>query len=187
MESRYDGESVTIADDYAHPLYADMPFDYEGVPTRRLPLLENGVGRHVVTDRAYARRLSLEDTGHAEPAPSAHGPHARNLVVSGGDKALETLVRETPRGLLVSRFWYIRPVDQRRTIVTGMTRDGTFLIENGVVVRGVRNMRFNQSILEAQANAEFSDTQIRTGGYAYAMVVPAAKIDRFRFTSATEF
>ena len=184
---RYAGESLTIADDFAHPLYADMPFDYEGVPTRRLPLLENGTARRVVTDATYAKRLSLPQTGHALPAPSAHGPQARNLVISGGEKSLEQLVRETARGLLVSRFWYIRPVDQRRTIVTGMTRDGTFLIEDGAIVRGVRNMRFNQSILEALAAAEFSSDQVRTGGYAYAMVVPAAKMHGFRFTSATEF
>lgn len=187
LDRRYAGESLTIADDYAHPLFADMPFDYEGVPTRRLPLVERGMARHVVTDAVYAQRLGLPDTGHAEPAPSAAGPHARNIVISGGERSFEDLVTQTQRGLLVSRFWYIRPVDQRRTIVTGMTRDGTFLIEDGAIVRGVRNMRFNQSILEALANAEFSQRQVRTGGYAYAMVAPAAKIEGFHFTSATDF
>ena len=187
LERRYTGKALTLADDYAHPLFAGMPFDFEGVPTHRLPLLECGTSGHVVTDAAYAKQLGLPDTGHAQPAPSAYGPRARNPVVSGGERTVEELIAQTRRGLLVSRFWYIRPVDVRRTIVTGMTRDGTFLIEDGAIARGVRNMRFNQSILEALSNAEFSDRQVRTGGYSYEMVVPAAKLEGFHFTSTTDF
>ncbi|GAC1558237.1 MAG: hypothetical protein NVS3B17_07830 [Vulcanimicrobiaceae bacterium] len=87
----------------------------------------------------------------------------------------------------MSRFWYIRPVDARKTIVTGMTRDGTFLIEGGRVTRGVRNLRFNQSILESLRACEFAREAVRTAGYGYAMIVPAVKIADFRFTSTTEF
>jgi len=111
----------------------------------------------------------------------------RNAVIVGGEKTTKDLISETKRGLLVSRFWYIRPVDQRQTIVTGMTRDGTFLIENGEITGGVRNMRFNQSILEALRHCEFSNEQVRTGSYSYSNVVPAAKIEGFRFSSATDF
>jgi len=187
LERRYAGERVTLGDDFAHPLHAGMPFDYEGVPTRRLTLLERGTAKNVVTDATWSKRLNLPDTGHAEAAPSADGPQARHVVVAAGEQPVEALIAGTKRGLLISRFWYIRPVDRRRTIVTGMTRDGTFLIEDGKLGPGVRNMRFNQSILEALAHAEFADTQVLTAGYSYSMVVPAVKIDNFHFTSVADF
>jgi len=187
LDRTYAGTNVTIGDDFAHPLHAGMPFDYEGYPTRALPLLAAGVARNVVTDATWAKRLGRENTGHGLPAPSAEGPQARYLVLSGGEKPVDRLIAETKRGLLVTRFWYIRPVDQRKTIVTGMTRDGTFLIENGAVVGGVNNLRFNQSILETLCNAEFGDRQFRTGGYNYSIVVPAAKIEDFHFSSTTAF
>ena len=90
---------------------------------------------------------------------------------------MDELIAETKRGLLISRFWYIRTVDQKKAIVTGMTRDGTFLIENGKVGGGVRNMRFNQSIIAALGKCEFSNAPQRTGDYWFSLVVPAAKIE----------
>ena len=102
-------------------------------------------------------------------------------------KSKAQLIAETERGLLISRFWYIRPVHDRLTIVTGMTRDGTFLIEKGKIVGGVRNMRFNESILVALSQAYFSSEQSRTTGYSYSLTVPSIKIEGFRFTSQTDF
>jgi PmbA protein len=183
----YAGEAVSIADDFAHPLLSGMPFDLQGAPKRRVSLLDRGVANNVVTDARYAKRLARPDTGHGGPAPDADGPQARDVVVAPGARALEDLIAQTERGLLVSRFWYIRPVDGRKTIVTGMTRDGTFSIEGGVVTGGVRNMRFNQSILAALAHAEFANGAVRTEGYNYACVVPAVKIPAFHFTSVTDF
>lgn len=181
------GENVTIVDDFAHPLHLGMPFDYEGSPTQRVVLLDHGKANAVVTDVAWSAKLGLANTGHGLPAPNGWGPQPRNVVVEAGSKSVEQLIAETPRGLLVTRFWYIRTVDQRKTIVTGMTRDGTFLIENGRLAGGVRNMRFNQSILEALARCELARSQARTAGYSYSIVVPAAKIEGFRFTSLTDF
>jgi predicted Zn-dependent protease len=184
---QFAGQNVTIVDDYAHPLHRGTPFDYEGSPTKRVVLVARGAAEGIVTDTAWAAKLGWENTGHALPAPNAWGPQPRNVVVEAGSKSLDQLVAETKRGLLISRFWYIRTVDQRKTIVTGMTRDGTFLIEDGSVRGGVRNMRFNQSIIEALAHCELGAAQSRTGGYSYSIVVPAAKIERFSFTSGTEF
>ncbi len=181
------GENVTIVDDYAHPLAPSMPFDYEGTPKQRVPLLEHGVARGVVTDSYWAAKLDIPDTGHALPAPNSWGPQPVNVTVAPGCKSTAELIAETKRGILVSRFWYIRPVDLRQTIVTGMTRDGTFLIENGKIAHGVRNMRFNQSILTALNNVEFSSELARSGNYSYSIVLPAAKIQGFRFTSLTDF
>jgi len=178
--------SVSLVDDYAHPLFVGRPFDFEGYPTRRVPLLERGVAS-LVTDATWAKRLTRPNTGHGSPAPNAAGPLPHYVVVGGGSKTKARLIAETKRGLLVTRFWYIRPVDQKRTIVTGMTRDGTFLIENGEIVCGVQNMRFNQSILDGLARAELAGEAIRTGGYGYDMVAPAVKIEAFHFTSGTDF
>jgi PmbA protein len=181
------GDNVTIVDDVAHPLNPAMPFDFEGTPTQRVPLFDRGVASNVVTDAAWSAKLGRENTGHALPAPNAEGPLPSHVVVQPGTKPLEQLIAETHRGLLVSRLWYVRTVDQRQTTLTGMTRDGTFLIEGGEVGRGVRNMRFNHSLLEALRNAEFARDLVRTGSYHYSMVVPAVKIAGFHFSSTTEF
>jgi PmbA protein len=187
LDRTYFDESVSIVDDYAHPLAPSMPFDYEGQAKQRVPLVENGVVRNVVTDSYYAKKLDRANTGHALPAPNAWGPQPLNIVVGSGTQTTDELIASTRRGLLISRFWYIRTVDQKRAIVTGMTRDGTFLIENGKVAGGVRNMRFNQSIVDALRSVEFSNAQQRTAQYSYSLVVPTAKIAAFTFTSATEF
>ncbi len=187
LDRTYFDERITIVDDYSHPLTPSMPFDYEGQPKTRLPLVDAGVVRNVVTDSYYAKKLDRPNTGHALPAPNAYGPQPLNIAIAPGVRSTQELIAQTARGLLISRFWYIRTVDQKRAIVTGMTRDGTFLIENGKIAGGVRNMRFNQSIVDALRAVEFSNAQRRTGSYAFQMVVPAAKIDRFTFTSTTEF
>lgn len=187
LGNAYFPEHLTIRDDYAHPLAPGMPFDYEGQPTMRLPLVENGIVRNIVTDSYWAKKLDLDNTGHALPAPNSYGPLPRALVVEPGSVSTQELIANTKRGLLVSRFWYIRTVDQKQAIVTGMTRDGTYLIENGKLAGGVRNLRFNQSIVDALKNATFSSAQRRTAGDAGTLVTPTAKIENFHFTSTTEF
>ena len=187
LDRKYFDERVTIADDYAHPLAPSMPFDYEAQPKMQVPLVEAGIVRNIVTDSYYAKKLDRANTGHALPAPNAYGPQPLNIVIPPGARSTQELIAGTPKGLLISRFWYIRVVDQKRAIVTGMTRDGTFLIENGKIVGGVRNLRFNQSIVDALGSVEFSNEHKRTGQYSYSLVVPTAKIDKFTFTSTTEF
>ena len=169
-------------------MHAGRPFDTEGTPTKRVVLLEEGVGRGFVTDTEWAARMHVENTGHyAAEAAFSDGPQARYPVLLPGRRSREELIASTRRGILVSRFWYIRSVDQRKTIVTGMTRDGTFLIEDGKVTRGLRNLRFNAGILALLGACELSNESVRTGGYSYEMVVPAARFERFPFTSVTAF
>jgi predicted Zn-dependent protease len=184
---KYLAESLSIREDYAHPEIAGMPFDYQGYPTQRLDLVELGVVSHVVTDAYWARKLNVPNTGHGLPAPNGEGPMIRNLVVAPGTKSTAELIAGVERGLLITRFWYIRTVDQKRAIVTGMTRDGTFLIENGRVTRGVNNLRFNESIVSALSSIECSSERARTNGFYYNAVVPAVRIDNFTFSSSTEF
>jgi PmbA protein len=179
--------SITMRDDWADRRAPGMPFDYEGTPRARLALFREGRAESIVTDSRWAARLGRPNTGHALPAPNGSGPQPLNVVVDPGTASLESLIGETERGLLISRFWYIRPVDQHQSIVTGMTRDGTFLIEKGKLVGGVQNLRFNQSILAALKRVTLSDTPVRTSGLGYTMVVPAAKIEAFTFSSSTSF
>jgi predicted Zn-dependent protease len=111
-----------------------------------------------------------------------------NLVFSGGDSSLEQMIAATERGLLVTRVWYIREVEPYEKIMTGMTRDGLFLVEKGKVTSAVRNFRFNQSLIEALRNVEMLGPAVRaTGEEAFEMVVPAMKIRDFNFTEVTKF
>jgi len=187
LDRTYFSDRVTIRDDYTHPLAPGMPFDFEGQPKQRVALVESGVVRNVVTDSYYAKKLGRANTGHALPAPNSEGPQPQNLVVDAGQKPVDQLIAETKRGLLVTRLWYTRTVDRKRAIVTGMTRDGTLLIEDGKIVRGVHNLRFNQSILEVLRRCEFSSELRRTASYSYALVCPYAKVEGFNFSSTTAF
>lgn len=186
LDRPYAGENVTLVDDYAHPLHAGCPFDGEGTPTSRVTLLENGIGKDFVTDTEWAARMSRRNTGHYIPGGS-DGPYVRNPVLMPGTRSRDELIASTKRGMLITRFWYIRTVDHRKTIVTGMTRDGTFLIRDGKLAGGLRNVRFNVNILELLRSCEFSSEQVRTGGYSYTIVVPAAKFDKFTVSSVASY
>src|SRR5579863_2121526 len=113
LGKRFFDPSVTITDDYSHPLMPGMPFDFEGQPKTILPLVEGGFVKNIVTDSYYAKKLGRPNTGHALPAPNAYGPHPLNIVVSAGSQSLDDLISSTQRGLLISRFWYIRTVDYK--------------------------------------------------------------------------
>jgi predicted Zn-dependent protease len=173
------GENITIEDDAFQPLGTGIPFDYEGMPKQRVSLIENGIARGVVYDRAYAARANRSSTGHALPSRFAFGPLPLSLIVKPGTSDIEEMIRSVGRGLLVSRFWYCRVVDPAKTLMTGQTRDGTFLIEDGKIACGVQDMRFNESILEAFSRAELISKSVRRIGTS---IVPAMKIDDFRFT-----
>jgi predicted Zn-dependent protease len=111
-----------------------------------------------------------------------------NLVFQGGDSSIEKMIASTNRGLLVTRLWYIREVDPYEKVMTGMTRDGLFLVENGKVTSAVRNFRFNQSLLEMLSNVELLGPAVRaTGEEAFEMVVPAMKVNNFHFSEVTKF
>jgi len=182
------GENITIHDDVLHPLQSGPPFDGEGVPRRPLKLVEQGVPREVAWSRQAARRDGVPPTGHGFAVPNELGEAPLNIVIAGGASSLEEMIHSTGRGLLVSRLWYIREVDPYEKIMTGMTRDGTFLVENGELVSGVKNFRFNQSLIELLQNVEaLSPAQRASGEESFDMVVPAMKARGFNFTEVTKF
>jgi len=184
------GERITIVDDAFDARTLGMPFDYEGVPKRRVPLIEGGVAKGLVHDTISAKRDGVASTGHALPPPNPEGPLPYDLVVGTGEHTVDEMIAATENGILVTRFWYNRVVDPRNTVITGMTRDGTFRIENGKVVGGVRNLRYNESVLDVLARAERIGKTALPTVFDYTrncVVAPAMQVRDFNFTGVTEF
>jgi predicted Zn-dependent protease len=177
---------VSIADDGRDAAGLPASFDAEGVPKQRLSLLDAGVCRDLAFDAQTAAKAGRASTGHGLPAPNTFGPFPTNMVMAAGDASFEDLVAGMERGLLVTRFHYTNPVHSKKVIITGMTRDGTFLVERGEVVRPVRNLRFTMSYLDALANVEAVTADRRCiRGFLGASVVPAVRVSGFSFTGAT--
>jgi PmbA protein len=178
---------VTIVDDATSPLLPGIPFDPEGTPTRRHPLIERGIAVGVTHDRASAALAGTTSTGHALPAPNHDGGFASHLVVEPGADDPGRLVAGLEHGLLVTRFHYTSLVHAMTSTITGMTRDGTFLVEDGRIVASVKNLRFTQSILEALGDVEAvgSESEVSTDPFDGAIASPAMRISRFHFTSTS--
>jgi predicted Zn-dependent protease len=182
---------VSIWDDGQDRRGLPWPFDFEGVPKQRVDLIEKGVARGVVYDSYRAgKEEGKSSTGHALPAPNPFGPFPMNAFFGPGDATLEEMISSTERGLYVTRFHYTRPVEPTKVVVTGMTRDGTFLIENGKIAYPVKNLRFTQSYLEALNQVDMIGKELRLlagmGGLVRT-AQPALKLGGFTFTGATEF
>ncbi|MCU1254171.1 MAG: peptidase modulator of gyrase [Candidatus Angelobacter sp.] len=194
------GDNITIIDDVAHPLQSNAPFDGEGVRRQRVSLVEKGVVRKLVYARNTAAKMRKSEykdkvgeinvTGHGFPLPNEIGEAPTNIVfvTSGAEQTVEQMIAATERGILITRLWYIREVDPYEKILTGMTRDGTFLVEGGKVKQGLLNFRFNQSLIEMLNNVEAMGQAVRASGEeSFDMVVPAMKIRGFNFTEVTKF
>lgn len=184
LGERICGQNVTIWDNGLDARGWATPFDAEGAPKQRVELITDGVARGVVFDTATAARESKSSTGHAMPGSFfGRGPVPTNLFLQPRDATIAQMLACTRRGLLVTRFHYTNTVHPIKTIITGMTRDGTFLIQDGAMVGPVRNLRFTQSILEALSSVELIGRDLVCLG---AQTVPALKIGRFTFTGVTE-
>ncbi|HEY8922333.1 MAG TPA: metallopeptidase TldD-related protein, partial [Candidatus Limnocylindria bacterium] len=182
------GANVSIWDDGLDPLGLPTAIDYEGVPKQRVDLIRNGVAHAVVHDTATASRAGVASTGHGLPAPNAFGPMAWNLFMSPGSSAKEVMLSGIERGVWVTRFHYVNIVHAKRGILTGMTKDGTFLIEDGRITRPIRNLRFTQSIPEAFSAIEAIASETRLVAAEYSGInarVPALRLAKFAFTGAT--
>jgi len=173
-------DSISIWDDATDRRHLAFPFDFEGVPKRKVALIESGVARTAVYDSYTGNREGKPSTGHALPAPNTHGPMPLHLFLGTGEVSLDEMISSTDRGILVTRFHYTNIVHEKQSIITGMTRDGTFLVESGKVTKPLKNLRFTESIAEALNEVEMVGREGRLVEYAY---VPALKIARFSFTS----
>jgi len=200
VETKLLGENINIVDDVAHPLQSGSPFDGEGVGRQRVQLVENGVIKRLVYARGTADKMKrsehkekvgpIEATGHGFPLPNEIGEAPVNIVFAAPDqpRTVDQMIASMERGILVTRLWYIREVDPYEKILTGMTRDGTFYVENGKIRYGIRNFRFNESLIHMLSNVEAMATPVRASGEeSFDMVVPAMQVREFNFTEVTKF
>ena len=185
---------VTLVDDPFDPQGLARAFDLEGQPSERLTLIDHGIARAVVYDSGTAYRTRKKNTGHALPPNPAQPAAPMHLRLEPGSKTRQQLISETKRGVLVTRFWYTRWVHQLRTIVTGMTRDGTFAIVDGEIAYPVKNFRFTQSYHEALGGTLGigSDLSLLMPGEQFGLQVssfrvPALRLASFTFTGATQY
>ena len=173
-------ERITIVSDPNDPEAYANTFTGEGLPTSRTVWIENGVVKNLAYDRYWAQQKGVPPR-----------PQIGSLRMSGGDSSIEEMIADTERGILVTRFWYIRSVDPRTILYTGLTRDGTFLIENGRISRAVQNLRFNESPIFMLNNLVAMGTPVRvsaseSGSAGLAVIVPPIKTRDFNFTSLSE-
>jgi PmbA protein len=186
-------ERVTLYDDGLDPAGLQIPFDFEGVPKQKVTFFENGVARGVTYDSLTAGREGKESTGHGLISPNTAGPVPINLIMKEGTSTLDDMVKSVRRGIYVTRFHYTNVVEPMKAVVTGMTRDGTFLIEDGEIRRPVNNLRFTESVLKAlsRVSAVSKERKICTEGTVYSRrfitgtVAPAIKVDGFNFSGVS--
>jgi PmbA protein len=184
LGERMMSDVVTITDDVRRPEVAPLPFDGEGATTRPVTIIDRGTCTAVVHDSVTAARAHVPTTGHSFAQPNSEGPLPHYLCLDAGTSDSESMIGACARGLLITRFWYVRPVHPLRTIITGMTRDGTFLIENGRITRPVRDLRFTQSIVDAFADVRsIGRDRLASRGYFGASLAPWLHLGGFTFSS----
>jgi predicted Zn-dependent protease len=184
MGTKVVGENITLVDDAYDPEVIGVPGDAQGIPKKRVVFFDKGIAKEVVYDLVTAAKEGKESTGHGGPLPNSFGPFPANGILMPGNATIEEMIASTERGVYVSRFHYVNIVDPRQVMITGMTRDGTFWIENGKIAYPVKNMRFTQSVIELLNNVEMLENKTKTfGGSRF----PGMKAKNFNFTSAATF
>jgi PmbA protein len=175
---------ITITEDPQNPSMAYMPFDYEGVPRKKVVMVENGIARAGVYDSYFAKLAGQSSTGNALAPDNNFGPYPKAMILNGGDQTIDQMIKSTPSGIYITRFWYLNYLNPMKTMVTGYTRDGSFLIEDGKITKPVTDMRVQQSMLEAFSNAEALSTEQRLiPQYGTLMLVPFMKINNFNLSA----
>jgi PmbA protein len=186
-------ETVTIYDDGLDPQGLQVPFDFEGIPKQRVVFFESGIAKDVTYDSYTAGREGKASTGHGLIAPNTSGPVPINLFMNEGDSSPEEMIRSVRKGIYVTRFHYTNVVEPMKAVITGMTRDGTFLIEGGEIKGPVKNLRFTESILKvlSRVRAISRNRRVCSEGTGYSRrfvtgtVVPAIKVDGFNFSGVS--
>lgn len=186
------GENVTMYDNGLDESGIAFPFDFEGVPKQKVSLVEKGVARGVVYDSTSAHKENKKSTGHALTPDSTDGGLALNVFIEGGNSSLPNMIQSVQRGILITRFHYINGLlDTTNAVLTGMTRDGTFWVEDGKIKHGIKNLRFTESMLKAFSNVRQISQERKIinswWGDVGCIVAPAIMIDNFKFTGKTEF
>ncbi|MTI94168.1 MAG: TldD/PmbA family protein [Firmicutes bacterium] len=184
LGEKYLGDNVTIWDDALDPEGLAMPFDFQGVPKRKLNLITKGIVQNVATDNSVATYMEKASTGHGQLPPS-QGPLPNHMFMEAGNAMLDDMIVSTKRGILISRFHYVNVLDARQAVLTGVTRDGTLLIEDGKLTRSLKNLRFTESLIRALSRVEMVGDSSKLFGWFWGSVrVPALKIRGFKFNGS---
>lgn len=186
-------ERVTIYDDGLDPQGLQVPFDFEGVSKQKVIFFKEGVAKNVTYDSFTAAKEGKESTGHGLIPPNTEGPIPINLFMQSGESTLEEMIRSVRRGIYISRFHYTNVVEPMKAVITGMTRDGTFWIEEGEIKNPIKNLRFTESILKvlSRVKAISKERKICSSGSVYGRrfitgtVAPAIQVDGFNFSGVS--
>lgn len=179
--------SLTIHDDPTNPAGYPLAFDWEGFPKKKRGLVENGVLTGVAYDSYHAAKYNAVNTGHALLAPNTMGPIPTHVVIEPGSDTTKKAIKRIKKGLLITRFWYTRVIHHKKLLLTGMTRDGTFYIENGKIVGRVRNLRYTESVIEALGDVRGIGRDLQLiGSEGSPSLVPFLHLGKFRFTGVTK-
>jgi predicted Zn-dependent protease len=190
MNKKIFSSLFTLEDNVYHPIYQGLPFDFEGMPRQRITLIKDGIPVNLVYDRITAKKMKKKPTGHSLPIPNYNGAIPFNLVIEKGNKTFEEMIKSTKKGILVTALHYTNIVEPKNMVITGMTRGGTFWIENGEIAYPIKTLRFNQSIIEALSNIEMIENKqevFKNWWNVTSSIVPSMKITRFKFTSSSKF
>ncbi len=182
-------DKLNIIDDAFDPREPGMPFDFEGFPRERVELVKDGVLAGLVYDRFTAEKMNAEPTGHGLRQPNQWGAIPANLAIAAGNAEMNDMIKSVKKGLLVTHFHYTNVSEMTKLTLTGMTRDGLFVVENGEIAYPVKNLRFTQSVAEALNNivAVSKEQKLVSGFFFGGVRTPGMIIDKFDFSSGTEF
>ena len=179
---------INVQDNALDGKACGMPFDFEGFPKQKVDLISKGVIKSIVTDRDISKKTGFAYTGHSLAQPNSYGPLPINMEMKEGDTSLEEMIKNCGYGLLITQFHYTNCLKPKEVEMTGMTRNGTFLVKDGKIVHAVKNLRFTQSAIEAFKNIEaVGDKAEVFGGYFGKTACPALLVKDFNFSSGTEF
>jgi len=178
------GTNISLTEDPYHEDLQGMSFDFEGVPSQQVPLISNGIAKGVVWNSYYAGIAQQKSTGHAHPAYKTFSPYPKSLVMAAGDSSVQEMISSVDRGIYITHFWYVNYLNPMRTMVTGTTIDGTFLIENGQISKPIMNMRMGQSIQEMLSKCTMiSKTRQLYPQYSVVMYLPYLKVENFKLAT----
>ena len=173
-------EKLNITDDGLNKEGVIMPFDFEGFPKERIEIIKNGIFTDFATDSKWSIKLNRRNTGHALPAPNTYGPLPINLIISPGTSTLDEMISKSEEAILITHFWYSNPLHPKKGLVTGLTRDGTFLVKNGKIVNALKNLRYTDSFISLLSNIISLGNNLKL---CDENLVPAMRCKSLRFTS----
>ncbi len=181
-------KKFSLIDDPYNPDIICQPFDFEGMPIKKITLVENGIPKNFATNRWIAKKTDVENNGHAIPLPS-QGAYPFAMCIKNGESSIQKMIENSDKAILVTHFHYSNLIDPMKLLVTGMTRDGLFLVEKGKISTPLKNMRFTDSVLRIFANIDEIGKQreFASGFFGGGFLVPGMKISNFNFSSSTEF